>query len=106
LNFTPVPRYGYRVGVPAPGFWREVVNTDSTAYGGSGVGNLGGLNAAEIPAHGRPWSLSLTLPPLAAVFFKNEIPDSRFQIPGVAEASGASDAPKSPITNHQSPIPP
>ena len=43
---------------------------------------------------------------LAAVFFKNEIPDSRFQIPGVAEASGASDAPKSPITNHQSPIPP
>jgi 1,4-alpha-glucan branching enzyme len=72
LNFTPVPRYGYRVGAPAPGFWREIANTDAAVYGGSGVGNLGGLEAEGIPAHGRPWSLSLTLPPLAAVFLKAE----------------------------------
>jgi 1,4-alpha-glucan branching enzyme len=72
LNFTPVPRYGYRIGAPAPGFWREIANTDAAVYGGSGVGNLGGLEAEGIPAHGRPWSLSLTLPPLAAVFLKAE----------------------------------
>jgi len=74
FNFTPVPRYGYRVGAPAPGFWREVVNTDATDYGGSGVGNLGGVEALGFPAHGRPWSLALTLPPLAAVFLKHVPP--------------------------------
>jgi len=70
LNFTPVPRSGYRVGAPAGGFWREIANSDAVEYGGSGVGNFGSVEAEEIAAHGRPYSLKLTLPPLAAVFFK------------------------------------
>ena len=72
LNFTPVPRLNYRVGVPRGGFWREILNGDSRDYGGSGHGNLGGLDAAPIPLHGRFHSLTLALPPLAAVFFKSE----------------------------------
>jgi 1,4-alpha-glucan branching enzyme len=71
-NFTPVPRMNYRVGVPAGGFWREVMNSDALEYGGGGWGNLGGLEAAPISIHGRPYSLSLTLPALAAVFLKCE----------------------------------
>jgi len=67
LNLTPVPRLGYRVGVPEPGYYREVLNTDSEAYGGSNLGNGGGLNADVVAYHGHPFSLSLTLPPLAAV---------------------------------------
>jgi 1,4-alpha-glucan branching enzyme len=82
LNFTPVPRNQYRVGAPSGGFWREIANSDAVEYGGSGLGNLGGIHADEIAAHGRPYSLNLTLPPLAAVFLKAEIPDPRFQIPG------------------------
>jgi 1,4-alpha-glucan branching enzyme len=70
-NFTPVPRPGYRVGVPRPGRWEEVLNTDSEVYGGSGWGNMGGLDAAATPWHGRPWSLTVTVPPLAAVFLKS-----------------------------------
>src|ERR1039458_3436002 len=69
-NFTPVPRVGYRVGVPHGGYWREMLNSDAREYAGSGMGNLGGVNAEEIPTHGRPFSLKLTLPPLAALFFK------------------------------------
>jgi 1,4-alpha-glucan branching enzyme len=71
-NFTPVPRYNYRVGVPLDGFWRETLNSDSIEYGGSGVGNLGGLNADHVRFHGRPFSLNLTLPPLAISLFKYE----------------------------------
>jgi len=71
-NFTPVVRSFYRLGVPRGGLWKEVLNSDSPYYGGSGQGNLGGVTAEETPSHGRPYSLSLTLPPLAAVFFKNE----------------------------------
>jgi 1,4-alpha-glucan branching enzyme len=70
FNFTPVPRYSYRVGVPRGGFWRELANSDALDYGGSGVGNLGGCEAQEVPAHGNPWSIELTLPPLGAVFLK------------------------------------
>jgi 1,4-alpha-glucan branching enzyme len=70
FNFTPVPRHGYRVGAPSAGFWKEVLNSDAAEYGGSGMGNLGGKETEEIPCHGRPWSLDLTLPPLGAVFFK------------------------------------
>ena len=69
-NFTPVPRLGYRVGVPHGGYWREMLNSDAREYAGSGLGNLGGVHAELIPAHGRPYSLNLTLPPLAALFFK------------------------------------
>lgn len=71
-NFTPVPRQNYRVGVPSGGFWTEVLNSDAPIYGGSGQGNFGGLEAAPIPAHGRYHSLSLTIPPLSVLFFKNE----------------------------------
>jgi 1,4-alpha-glucan branching enzyme len=70
FNFTPVPRYDYRVGVPRHGFWAELLNSDAHEYGGSGVGNFGGAVAADTPAHGRPASLHLTLPPLGALFFK------------------------------------
>jgi len=70
-NFTPVPRFNYKVGVPNGGFWRELLNSDALEYGGSGHGNLGGVEATPIPSHGRRYSLNLTLPPLAAVFFKS-----------------------------------
>ncbi|HEV8241665.1 MAG TPA: 1,4-alpha-glucan branching protein GlgB [Thermoanaerobaculia bacterium] len=72
LNFTPIVRRNYRVGAPRGGFWREVLNTDAKHYGGSGQGNLGGVEAAPIPLHGRSHSLTLTLPPLGAVFLKAE----------------------------------
>ena len=70
LNFTPTPRESYRVGVGAPGFYREVLNSDSQYYGGSNIGNAGGLHAEHVATHGRPWSLSLNLPPLAVVAFE------------------------------------
>ncbi|MBN1104695.1 MAG: 1,4-alpha-glucan branching protein GlgB [Deltaproteobacteria bacterium] len=69
-NFTPVPRHNYRVGVPGGGFWREVLNSDAPDYGGSGQGNMGGVEASPIPFHGLPFSLILTLPPLGVVFLK------------------------------------
>jgi 1,4-alpha-glucan branching enzyme len=72
LNATPVPRANYRVGVPAGGFWREVLNTDATEYGGSGQGNMGGVEAAPFPCHGRPHVLHVLLPPLAAVWLRHE----------------------------------
>ena len=69
-NFTPVPRYNYQVGVPGGGYWREVLNSDAELYGGSGQGNFGGVEAAPVGAHGRYHSLTITLPPLAVVVFK------------------------------------
>ncbi len=69
-NFTPVPRADYRVGVPRGGFWRETLNSDAGIYGGSGQGNLGGVEAAPVWSHGRSYSLLLTLPPLSAIFLK------------------------------------
>jgi len=71
-NFTPVPRQGYRVGVPEPGRWEEVLNSDAREYGGSGWGNFGGVQAEPLPRHGRPYSLQLVLPPLAVVFLRWE----------------------------------
>jgi len=71
-NFTPVPRLDYRLGVPAGGYWRELLNSDAKEYGGSGVGNAGGIMAEDKPVHGRPYSLELTLPPLGALFLKAE----------------------------------
>jgi 1,4-alpha-glucan branching enzyme len=70
-NFTPAPRYNYRVGVPRGGFWREALNSDSRIYGGSGHGNLGGVEATPVPSHQRYYSISLTLPPLGVLFFKS-----------------------------------
>jgi 1,4-alpha-glucan branching enzyme len=71
-NFTPVVRYNYRVGVNDGGFWREVLNTDAHEYGGSGQGNMGGVNAMPVPMHGRLHSVNLTLPPLGAVILRHE----------------------------------
>jgi 1,4-alpha-glucan branching enzyme len=71
-NFTPVPREKYRVGVPFGGYWKELLNSDGKEYAGSGMGNGGGITAEPKPQHGRPFSLELTLPPLAAVFFRVE----------------------------------
>jgi 1,4-alpha-glucan branching enzyme len=71
-NFTPVPRRAYRVGVPRPGFYRELVNTDAAVYGGSDVGNEGGVAAAATPWQGQPHSILVTLPPLAVLFLKPE----------------------------------
>jgi 1,4-alpha-glucan branching enzyme len=70
FNFTPVPRRNYRVGVPKKGFYREVLNSDSTLYWGGGVGNGEGLKADPIPWQGKPFSLNLSLPPLGALYFK------------------------------------
>ena len=69
-NFTPVPRLNYSVGVPQGGFWRELLNSDAGLYGGSDVGNFGGIEAAPVPAQGRHHSLTLTLPPLALLLLK------------------------------------
>ncbi len=67
LNFTPVPRTGYRIGCPSPGFWREIFNSDSEYYGGSNLGNGAGLMAEELPWMGYAYSLVITLPPLAGI---------------------------------------
>jgi 1,4-alpha-glucan branching enzyme len=80
-NFTPTPRHNYRMGVPAGGLWREVLNSDASLYGGSGLGNSGGVEAAPVPAHGRYYSLVLTLPPLGILIF---------QAPPAAELIGGS----------------
>jgi 1,4-alpha-glucan branching enzyme len=69
-NFTPVPRHNYRVGVPQAGQYAEIFNTDSEMFGGSNMGNSGAVWAGETQSHGRPASLSITLPPLAVVVFK------------------------------------
>ena len=71
-NFTPIPRYNYRVGVPRPGRWRELLNSDSGTYGGEDFGNSGGVNTDPIPQHGREFSLNLIVPPLGLVFLKHE----------------------------------
>jgi 1,4-alpha-glucan branching enzyme len=71
-NFTPVPRLNYRVGVPTGGYWREILNSDAEEYGGSGHGNLGGVEASPIPFHSRSYSLNLTVPPLGAIFLRRE----------------------------------
>ena len=65
-NFSPMPRYGYRVGLPRGGRWREVLNTDATGYGGSNVVN-GPIEAEEKPWHDQPFSAEVTLPPLGVV---------------------------------------
>ncbi len=71
-NFTPVLREKYRVGVPRDGYWREIVNSDAAVYGGGNQGNAGGVWAERFGAHGREYSLNVTLPPLGVVYFKRE----------------------------------
>jgi 1,4-alpha-glucan branching enzyme len=71
-NFTPVPRSGYVVGVPRSGWWAEALNSDAQQYGGSGWGNLGGVQASALGAHGQPCSLRIALPPLSVLVFRSE----------------------------------
>ncbi|HEV2563728.1 MAG TPA: 1,4-alpha-glucan branching enzyme, partial [Microvirga sp.] len=69
-NMTPVPRIGYRIGVPKAGLWHEVLNTDAETYGGGNMGNGGALHTEDISAHGRPLSLEVVLPPLSTLLFR------------------------------------
>jgi 1,4-alpha-glucan branching enzyme len=71
-NLSPVPRHGYRMGLPRGGRWREALNSDADVYGGSGLGNMGGVDAEPSPWHGQPYSAEMTLPPLSVVWF---VPD-------------------------------
>jgi 1,4-alpha-glucan branching enzyme len=72
LNFTPVPREKYRIGLPRGGQWREVLNSDAKVYGGSNLGNLGGVKAEDVPQHSQPHSAEFLLPPLSAIVFQAE----------------------------------
>jgi len=69
-NFSPVVRHGYKLGVPARGYYREMINTDSALYGGSNVGNAGGVLAKDSASHAQPCSISITLPPLAVLWLE------------------------------------
>ncbi len=75
LNFAPVPRHNYRVGIPADGLWKERLNSDARHYGGSNQGSQGHLEASPVPFHGYDWSLNLVLPPLGIVFFAMDTED-------------------------------
>jgi 1,4-alpha-glucan branching enzyme len=72
VNFTPVPRANYRIGLPRAGRWVEVLNTDATVYGGSGLGNAGAVTAEPVAAHGQVASAEFLLPPLAALWLVPE----------------------------------
>ncbi len=69
-NFTPIPREGYRLGVPRPGFYKEIINSDAKIYGGANIGNAGGLYSEPVAAHNRPQSINVTLPPLSIIALK------------------------------------
>ena len=73
-NFSALPHQRYRVGLPRAGRWREVLNTDAAVYGGSGVGNLGGVDAVPEPWHGRPASATITVPPMGVLWLTPEEP--------------------------------
>jgi 1,4-alpha-glucan branching enzyme len=76
FNFSPIPRHGYRLGVPLEGRYEEIFNSDSQVYGGGNLGNLGGKRTQAVPMHNFPYSLELTAPPLAACFFKFHAPEA------------------------------
>ena len=92
LNCTPVPRDGYQVGVPAAGCWREILNSDAECYGGTNCGNKGGVDAEPIPLHGRPCSLTLTLPPLGILFLQRETSEEVVAPPAEEEEEPAETA--------------
>jgi 1,4-alpha-glucan branching enzyme len=88
-NFAAAPRYDYRIGAPVEGVWEEILNSDATAYGGSGLGNLGAVETSPTPTHGRPFSLSLTLPPLSVIAFRTPRPATPDAAADLAPAAGA-----------------
>jgi 1,4-alpha-glucan branching enzyme len=71
-NFTPVPHHGYRLGAPRPGTWREIINTDAAIYGGSNMGNGGAVDSQARHHHGQPYSIELTIPPLATLYLRHD----------------------------------
>jgi 1,4-alpha-glucan branching enzyme len=88
FNFTPVPRPGYRVGVPRAGTWRELLSTDAVKYAGSGLPTPESVDAVRETVHGRPWSLALTLPPLSALFLKPDpMPEPEAEAAGEGESA-------------------
>lgn len=89
-NFAGTPHSNVRVGLPHPGTWKEILNTDAESYGGSGVGNLGSVVAEEIPWDGQPYSAEVTMPPLGVVWFEPETrPDVSAPSTSAAAAVGA-----------------
>jgi 1,4-alpha-glucan branching enzyme len=84
-NFSPMPHLDYRIGLPHAGRWREILNTDAAVYGGSGVGNMGGIEAGPEPWHGRPASALVTLPPMGVLWLAPEEADAAPE----ADAAGA-----------------
>ncbi len=72
-NFTPNSYPDYQIGVPRKGYWKELLNSDAREYGGGGWGNLGGVTASPVPQHNRPYSISIALPALALIMFKNQV---------------------------------
>ncbi|MBI3820214.1 MAG: 1,4-alpha-glucan branching protein GlgB [Planctomycetes bacterium] len=101
-NLTPVERGHYRIGVPRPGFYKEILNTDGIEYSGSGIGNLGGVVAEAVPKHQREYSVELTLPPLGVLYF--EVPPASQAAPAVAPAKLDVHAEKS--ISEETPAPP
>jgi 1,4-alpha-glucan branching enzyme len=95
-NFSPIPRHHYRIGLPSVGGWREVLNSDATVYGGSGLGNMGRINAEEKRWDGQPASAELTLPPLSVLWLEPEAEPEPEKKPGKAEVKEAAKAPRSP----------
>jgi 1,4-alpha-glucan branching enzyme len=87
LNLTPVPRQKYRIGLPRPGNWLEVLNSDAAIYGGSNMGNLGGVTAEEQKCHNQPASAELTLPPLSILVFRPEPQPSTPHLPDSSSES-------------------
>jgi 1,4-alpha-glucan branching enzyme len=85
-NFTPVPRTDYRIGAPLLGRWREILNSDASEYGGSGLGNLGAVTAVSIPWHGFENSLLLRLPPLAVLVLVPEGPAAPLDLGGPTDS--------------------
>jgi 1,4-alpha-glucan branching enzyme len=110
-NFTPVPHYGYRLGVPLAGRYVELLNTDAATYGGSNVGNLGAVLSEETPSHGYAHSIALTLPPLAVVYLRavpHPTPATRPRTASAGKASArkrASLATEAPVDAVDAPAP-
>ena len=101
FNFTPIVRHSYRFGVPGRGYWKEILNSDAPDYGGSGVGNMGGVDTVPIPMHGRSHSVTLTLPPLGVLFLKREVGEAEVEVveeetEDTETESGALDEPAVP----------
>ena len=77
LNFTPISHHNYRIGAPVQGFYKEIFNSDAEIYGGSNIGNMGGVEAETKPFHNKPYSMAIGIPPLSVLVFKPMIPNDK-----------------------------